>query len=111
MRAVIVDVLVAAGVLVLIVCALGVLVMPNAYDRLHYGSAAGWGVALIAVAILVRESFSLVADKALATAAVAVACGPLLGHVTARAARIRERGAWNADEGVCELRDRAEERP
>ncbi len=95
MRSVVVDVLLFGGVLMLLVCALGVLVMGSAYDRLHYASAAGWGAALIALAILVRESLSLIADKALFTAAILVVCGPVLSHATARAGRIRERGAWD----------------
>jgi len=95
MRSVVVYVLLFAGVALLLVCALGVLVMGNAYDRLHYASASGWGAALVALAILVRESLSLIADKALLSAAVLVVCGPVLSHATARAGRIRERGAWN----------------
>jgi monovalent cation/proton antiporter MnhG/PhaG subunit len=90
-----VDVLLFAGVLVMLLCALGVLAMDSAYDRLHYASAAGWGAALVALAILVRESLSLIADKALLTAAILVVCGPVLSHATARAGRIRERAAWN----------------
>jgi multisubunit Na+/H+ antiporter MnhG subunit len=97
MRSIVADVLLFAGVAVLSLCALGVLVMGSAYDRLHYVSAAGWGAALIAVAILVRESLSLIADKALLTAAILVVCGPALSHATARAGRIRERGAWNPE--------------
>jgi len=97
MRSVVVDALLFAGVAVLLMCALGVLAMGSAYDRLHYASAAGWGAALIAGAILVRESLSLIADKALLTAAILVICEPALSHATARAGRIRERGAWNPD--------------
>lgn len=95
MRSVIADVLLFAGVALLLSCALGVLVMSSAYDRLHYASAAGWGALLIAVAIVVRESLSLIGDKALLTAAVLVVCGPALAHATARAGRMREQGAWN----------------
>jgi multicomponent Na+:H+ antiporter subunit G len=94
-REAIVDVLLFAGVLVLLVCALGVLTMRSAYDRLHYASAAGYGAALVALAILVHESWSLIADKALLTAAILVVCGPVISHATARAGRIRDRGAWN----------------
>ena len=92
------DALLLAGVLLLLMCAAGVLVMRGPYDRLHYAAAAGWGALLVAAAILVRESTSLIADKALASAAVLVVCGPALVHATARAARIRRRGAWNAGE-------------
>lgn len=88
-------VLLLGGVLLLVMCALGVLVMGSAYDRLHYSSAAGWGALLIALSIMARESLSLIADKALLTAVVLVVCGPALAHATARAGRIRERGAWN----------------
>jgi len=97
MRSIAVDVLLFAGVALLLLCALGVLAMGSAFDRLHYASAAGWGAALIAVAILVRESLSLIADKALLSAAILVVCGPVLAHATARAGRIRERGAWNPE--------------
>lgn len=97
MRSVIVDVLLFAGVAVLLLCALGVLVMGSAYDRLHYASAAGWGALLVALAIVVRESLSLIGDKALVTAAILVVCGPVLSHATARAGRIRERGTWNPE--------------
>ncbi|HEX5223844.1 MAG TPA: monovalent cation/H(+) antiporter subunit G [Solirubrobacteraceae bacterium] len=99
MRTVFVDILLVAGVIVLLLCAAGVLVMRSAYDRLHYASAAGWGAALIAASILVHNSLSLIANKALATAFVLLVCGPVLGHVTARALRIRERGAWNVRSG------------
>lgn len=95
MRGLISDVLLFGGVLMLALCGLGVLVMRSAYDRLHYASAASWGAAPIALAILVRESLSLIADKALLAAAALVICGPVLAHATARAGRIRERGAWN----------------
>ena len=97
MRSAVVDVLLFSGVALLVLCALGLLVMRSAYDRLHYSSAAVWGALLVALAILVRESFSLVGDKALATAAVLVVCGPALSHATARAGRTRERRAWNAE--------------
>lgn len=85
MRSAIVDVLLFAGVAMLLLCALGVLVMDSAYDRLHYASAAGWGALLVALAILVENSPSLIGDKALLTAAVLVVCGPVLSHATARA--------------------------
>lgn len=92
---VIVDVLVGAGVLVLLMCAAGLLLMRSAYDRLHYASGAGWGALLIGIAILARESWSLIGDKALAVGFVLVVCGSALGHATARAGRVRQQGTWN----------------
>jgi multicomponent Na+:H+ antiporter subunit G len=84
-----------AGVALLLASTLGVLAMGNVYERLHYVSAAAWGVLLLAVAILAHESWSLIGDKALLSALVLVVCGPALTHATARAARIHRRGSWN----------------
>jgi multisubunit Na+/H+ antiporter MnhG subunit len=77
---------------------LGLCVMRDAFDRLHYVGLAGYGALLVAVAILVRESWSLIGDKALATAAVLMIIGPVLVHVTMRSLRTRERGDWR--EGI-----------
>lgn len=86
--------LLAGGVLLCLVSVLGVLVMRDVYDRLHYVGLAGYGALLVAIGIVVQESFSLIGDKALATAAILLAGGPVMVHVTARTARIREHGDW-----------------
>jgi multisubunit Na+/H+ antiporter MnhG subunit len=91
------TVLLIAGTVLIVFAALGMVVMRNVYDRLHYVGLAGYGALLVAVAILVRESFSLIGDKALATGAVLSAVGPVLVHTTARSLRIRERGDWRED--------------
>jgi monovalent cation/proton antiporter MnhG/PhaG subunit len=87
--------LIAGGAICVLAC-LGVAAMRNVYDRLHYVGAASIGTLLIAVAVVVRESFSLLGDKALAVAAVLLFAGPVVAHTTARSARIRERGEWMA---------------
>jgi multisubunit Na+/H+ antiporter MnhG subunit len=69
----------------------------NAYDRLHCLGLASYGAFLVACAILVRESFSLIGDKALLTGLVLVLFGPLLAHTTARSLRIREHGDWRSE--------------
>jgi multisubunit Na+/H+ antiporter MnhG subunit len=71
--------------------------MRGAYDRLHYTSPASFGAVLVAGAILVHEGFSMVADKALLLAGLLLFVSPLLVHVTARAARIRELGELHAE--------------
>lgn len=86
------------GVLLELFAVLGVVVMRDAFDRLHYVGLAGYGALLIAVAILVRESWSLIGDKALATAAVLLFVGPVLVHTTARSFRTRKLGDWR--EGI-----------
>jgi len=89
---VIVAVLLIVGVTLELFCVLGVVVMRGAMARLHYVSPASVGALLIGVAIAVREGFSLIANKALLIGVFFVLTAPVLAHVTARAARIRERG-------------------
>lgn len=88
------TVLLVAGVALDAFAVLGLVVMRTPYDRLHYVGLAGYGGLCIAVAILVRESFSLIGDKALATGAILVLLGPVLVHTTVRSLRTRERGDW-----------------
>lgn len=88
------TVLLIAGTTLDVFAVLGMAVMRNAFDRLHYVGLAGYGALLVAVAIVVRESWSLIGDKALLTAAVLLSVGPVLVHTTARSLRTREQGDW-----------------
>jgi multicomponent Na+:H+ antiporter subunit G len=100
-------VLLALGVGIEVLCAVGVAVMRSVYDRLHYVGAASFGALLVALAVTVRESFSLIADKALLVALFLLVSGPIAAHVTARAARIREHGHWVVNESErIEVEDR-----
>ena len=85
-----------AGGLLELVAVLGLCVMRNAYDRLHYVGLAGFGGFLVAVAVVVRESFSLIGDKALLVGVVLVVAGPVLVQSSARSLLIRELGDWRA---------------
>lgn len=92
------TVLLVAGVALQLFAVLGMVVMRDPFDRLHYVGLAGYGALLIGIAILVRESWSLIGDKALATGAVLVLIGPVLVHTTMRSLRTRDRGDWR--EGI-----------
>ena len=92
MSAVVVAALLIVGVAVELLCCLGVLVMRGPYARLHYTAPAGVGALLLAIAVLVRQGFSLIGDQALLLAVFVLVSAPVLSHVTARAARIRELG-------------------
>jgi multisubunit Na+/H+ antiporter MnhG subunit len=105
-RHVLITVLLVLGVVIEMFAVLGVVVMRDVFDRLHYVGLAGYGALMIALAILVRESWSLIGDKALATGAVLVFLGPLLTHTTARSFRTRKRGDWRAG-----IEAETEERP
>lgn len=102
-RHVVATVLLFAGAGIELVAVLGMAVMRDAYDRLHYTGMAGYGALLVAVAILVRESFSLIGDKALLTGVLLVAFGPVLVHTTARSFRVREHEEWTT--GIEEHRE------
>jgi multisubunit Na+/H+ antiporter MnhG subunit len=88
------TVLLIAGGSLQALAVLGVLVMRDTLDRLHYVGLAGYGALCVGVAVLVRESFSLIGDKALFTGALLILVGPVLVHVTARSLLIRRHGDW-----------------
>lgn len=92
------TILLIAGVALQLFAVLGLVVMRNVFDRLHYVGLAGYGALLLAIAILVRESWSLIGDKALLTGALLLFIGPVLVHATMRSLRTRERGDWR--EGI-----------
>lgn len=77
------------GVVLELLCCAGVLVMRTAYARLHFTAPAGLGVAAVALAILVRQGFSLMGDKSLLVAFVVLVTAPVVSHAIARAVWIR----------------------
>jgi multisubunit Na+/H+ antiporter MnhG subunit len=79
---------------------IGLCAMRDTYDRLHYVGLVAYGALLIAVAVVFRESFSLIGDKALLVAATLIVTGPVLVHTTMRSMLIREHGDWR--EGIQE---------
>ncbi len=95
-RAVVAIVLLIGGGTLELIAVLGLCVMRNVYDRLHYVGLAGFGGFLVAIAVLVRESFSLIGDKALLVGVVLVLAGPVLVQSTVRSLLIRESGDWRS---------------
>jgi monovalent cation/proton antiporter MnhG/PhaG subunit len=92
-RDLIVDVLLGLGIGAEVVCCLGMVVMRNAFDRLHYGAAATTiGPLLIGAAVLVRESVSSAGLETIAIVAVLFLLNPVVETATARAARRLEFG-------------------
>jgi multisubunit Na+/H+ antiporter MnhG subunit len=94
--AVVAVALLIAGGLIELIAVLGLCVMRDVYDRLHYVGLAGFGGFLIGVAVLVRESFSLIGDKALLVGVVLILAGPVMVQTTVRSLLIREFGDWRA---------------
>jgi multisubunit Na+/H+ antiporter MnhG subunit len=93
-RAVVAVILLIGGGVLELIAVLGICVMRDAYDRLHYAGLAGFGAFLVALAVLVRESFSLIGDKALLVGVILVLTGPILVQTTVRSLLIRELGDW-----------------
>jgi len=85
MRSAIAWALLGAGAALQLFAVLGVVLLRDALDRLHYLGAASLAGALIAAAIVVRESFSLIGIWALLLAGFLLFTGPVLAHVTGRA--------------------------
>jgi monovalent cation/proton antiporter MnhG/PhaG subunit len=93
--AIVVDVLLVLGVASILMSTVGVLVMRDALDRLHFTApAATLAPICFAVAVLVEEPLSSAGIKAVIVAVLIVVTTPVLSHATARAARIREHGRW-----------------
>jgi multisubunit Na+/H+ antiporter MnhG subunit len=85
---VLVDVFLAAGVGLELLCCLGVALMRNTFDRLHYVSAASTVPAfLVLAAVLVREHLSSGGLLAIAAVALMFLLNPILVIATARAVR------------------------
>jgi multisubunit Na+/H+ antiporter MnhG subunit len=93
-RILVATVLLIAGGAIELVAVLGLCALKDVYDRLHYVGLASFGAFLIGVAIVFRESFSLIGDKALLVGVVLVVSGPVLVHTTLRSMLIRNRGDW-----------------
>ncbi len=111
-RQVVTDVLLALAVLTVAAAALGVAVMPGAYDRLHFVTpAAVVAPVLVTLAVFVREGLDENTGETVVALVFMVAAAPFLSHATARAIRVRERGDWRQPpaEEAEELHTRARE--
>lgn len=88
-----VDILLALGVFLTLVCVVGVVVMPTTFDRLHYvGAAATVPTFLILAAVLCREHLSGGGLEAIAAVGLMFFLFPILLTATARAVERVERG-------------------
>jgi multisubunit Na+/H+ antiporter MnhG subunit len=85
MRSAIAWTLLGAGAALQLFAVLGVVLMRDTLDRLHYLAPASLAGVLIAAAVVVRESFSLIGIWALLLAGFLLFTGPVLAHVTGRA--------------------------
>ena len=86
-----VDVLLALTVAIALFCAVGMLVMRDAYQRLHYlAPPASVSTLFLAVAVLIGEEDKTAFAKTALIAVLLTIMNAVVSHATARAARIRE---------------------
>jgi multisubunit Na+/H+ antiporter MnhG subunit len=100
-REVVSDVLLALAVLTVAASAIGVLVMRDACDRLHYVTpAAVVAPVLVALAVFVAEGLDENTGETVVALAFMVIAAPFLSHATIRAIRVRETGDWRLPKGT-----------
>ena len=94
-REIVADCLLGLAVAVVLGSSVGILVMRDAYQKLHYVTPAALVAPIIVgLAILAQSGLTEnTAETALALVFIVIA-GPFLTHATIRAARIRETGDW-----------------
>jgi multisubunit Na+/H+ antiporter MnhG subunit len=100
---VVTGILLGIAVGLAIVCSIGVLVMRDAYQRIHFSfPVVTICIFLIAVAVFVEERDSQARIKIVMIFALMMTTNSILSHATARAIRIRSLGRWEpaAEEGI-----------
>lgn len=75
----------AAAVVVLALCVLGVLLVPGPMNRLHYLGPAPIGVLLACAAVLADKGPSTIGIRAVLIALFTLVTSPVLSHTVARA--------------------------
>ena len=95
-REIVATVLIVAGGIVELLAVLGLCVMRNTSDRLHYVGLASVGALLVGVAIVFREGFSQIGDGALLTGGILIFTGPVLVQTTMRSFLVRQHGDCRA---------------
>ena len=94
------DILLGLAVLIVIVSAVGVLVMRDAYQKLHFVTPAALvAPALVALAVLVQHGVYEMTGEAFLALFFMIVAGPFVSHATMRAVRIREKGDWRPQQG------------
>ncbi len=87
----------AAGLTV--VSAVGMALMRDVYQRLHFVSPVSVAALLVAAAVWVSQPEIQAGGKATLCAAILFVMNGVLGHATARAARGKRTGRWAVEKG------------
>lgn len=91
------DVLLGLAAAVVLVSSAGILIMRDAYQKLHYvAPIAVVAPVIVALAVLVQSGWTENSGETWLALLFMVIGGPFLAHATIRAARIREEGDWRS---------------
>ncbi len=92
------DILLGLAVLIVLASSVGVLVMRDAYHKLHFVTPAALvAPALVALAVMVQHGVYEMTGEAFLALFFMILAGPFLSHATIRAIRVRERGDWRPE--------------
>jgi monovalent cation/proton antiporter MnhG/PhaG subunit len=92
---ILIYVLLTIGLLSFLLTALGILLIPDFYEKIHFLAPGSlMGAIAIPAAVVVHEGLSQAGAKAILIAILLVFANPVLSHATARAGRIRRKGQW-----------------
>ncbi len=92
---IITPILLGLAVALAIVCSIGLGVMRDVYQRLHFSApVVSISMVLIAIAVWIEDSDPQPRIKVLLIGAVLFVMNSILTHATARAARIYQAGHW-----------------
>jgi monovalent cation/proton antiporter MnhG/PhaG subunit len=99
-REIFADTFLGLATAVVLASSVGVLVMRDVYDKLHFVTPAALvAPILVTLAVLVRARFSATTAETFLVLLFMVIAGPYLSHATIRAARVREQGDWRGGGG------------
>jgi len=99
-QAIVAYVLLSLAVVLVLTSSVGILVMRDTYQKLHFLTPLALIAPLIVgLAVLVRSGWSENSSQTWLALLFVVIGSPFLTHATIRAARIREKGDWRRGAG------------
>ncbi len=103
---VVADIFLGLAAVIVLASALGLLLMRDVYQKLHFVTPAALvAPILVAAAVFVQQGVDENTGETLLALLFMVIAGPYLSHATIRAARVREKGDWRAGRGGRAPRD------
>ena len=92
------GILLGGAVAIAILCAIGLVIMRDAYQRLHFPTpVVSLSALFITIAVFLEDNDASSRVKMVIIALVMFVMNGVLSHATARAVRIRNVGRWRVD--------------